>query len=517
MLTIGCHLSKRRGYLEMAKEAASINANTFQYFTRSPRGSEQAALDEKDVAAYLAFAKEHGIHDALAYAPYDADPATDKMNERDFALMVYSEDLARLAEVDGSLYLIRPGSRLNISVEEGLADVADALNKIITPSMKTCVLLDTMAGEGTQVGTSFEQLAAIIAKVEHPEHVGVCFDCAGVWAEGYDIVGDLDGVLEEFDRTIGLNKLKAVHLNDATHERGSHVDRHARIGEGKIGFDALAALVNHPKLAGVPFYLEEPDSTSLDSRRPTRGRSPARQLHHEKASAESILGAGLLSLGKWRSGKTASACGGRERRKAHRKPAAPARSPGPGRERPQQDGRLRRGAQKLLPRGPGSTRKSAGPRRPPGRDGPGEPPVRQPRGPRRRAPPRGEPCVTSCDRAPQWVAARPGRPAPRHPPPTAPASGCCWASSRCRPERAGAHGLEALRPKERPRRPERRFAEARKRQRGCPLASEPPPLAAAWAHQPKRQRRPTPEQELALALPPSPGYRSCGPRWRGAR
>ena len=160
MLTIGCHLSKRRGYLEMAKEAASINANTFQYFTRSPRGSEQAALDEKDVAAYLAFAKEHGIHDALAYAPYDADPATDKMNERDFALMVYSEDLARLAEVDGSLYLIRPGSRLDISVEEGLADVADALNKIITPSMKTCVLLDTMAGEGTQVGTSFEQLAA---------------------------------------------------------------------------------------------------------------------------------------------------------------------------------------------------------------------------------------------------------------------------------------------------------------------------------------------------------------------
>ena len=142
-----------------------------------------------------------------------------------------------------------------------MADVADALNKIITPSMKTCVLLDTMAGEGTQVGTSFEQLAAIIAKVEHPEHVGVCFDCAGVWAEGYDIVGDLDGVLEEFDRTIGLNKLKAVHLNDATHERGSHVDRHARIGEGKIGFDALAALVNHPKLAGVPFYLEEPDST----------------------------------------------------------------------------------------------------------------------------------------------------------------------------------------------------------------------------------------------------------------
>ena len=261
MLTIGCHLSTRRGYLEMAEEAASINANTFQYFTRSPRGSEQAALDEKDVRAYLSFCAEHGIRDALAHAPYDTDPATDKMAERDFALMVYAEDLAQLAELEGTMYLVRPGSRLGISVEEGLADVADALNKVITPSQKTTVLLDTMAGEGTQVGTSFEQLASIIGQVKHADHVGVCFDCAGVWAEGYDIVGDLDSVLEEFDRVIGLDKLRAVHLNDATHERGSHVDRHARIGEGRIGFDALAALVNHPKLAGVPFYLEEPDST----------------------------------------------------------------------------------------------------------------------------------------------------------------------------------------------------------------------------------------------------------------
>lgn len=261
MLTIGCHLSKRRGYTEMAEEAASINANTFQYFTRSPRGSKQAKLDEKDVAAYRAFCQEHGIHDVLAYAPYDTDPATDKMSERDFALMIYAEDLAQLAEFDGTLYLVRPGSRLDIGVEEGLADVADALNKVIAPSQKATVLLDTMAGEGTQVGTSFEQLASIIGQVEHADHVGVCFDCAAVWAEGYDIVGNLDGVLDEFDHAIGLDKLRAVHLNDATHERGSHVDRHARIGEGKIGFDALAALVNHPKLAGVPFYLEEPDST----------------------------------------------------------------------------------------------------------------------------------------------------------------------------------------------------------------------------------------------------------------
>ncbi len=261
MLTIGCHLSKRRGYLEMAKEAVSINANTFQYFTRSPRGGAQAKLDMKDVEAYKAYASEHGLHDVLGYAPYDTDPATDKMNERDFALMVYSEDMARLAEVDGGLYLVRPGSRLDISVDEGIKDVADALNKVLTPSQKVTVLLDTMAGEGTQVGCNFQQLAAIIKQVNLSDHVGVCFDAAAVWAEGYDIVNDLNGVLEEFNRTIGLDKLRAVHLNDATHERGSHVDRHARIGEGKIGFDALAALVNHPKLAGVPFYLEEPEST----------------------------------------------------------------------------------------------------------------------------------------------------------------------------------------------------------------------------------------------------------------
>lgn len=261
MLTIGCHLSKRRGYLEMAKEAVSINANTFQYFTRSPRGGAQAALDMKDVEAYKAYASEHGIRDVLGYAPYDTDPATDKMSERDFALMVYAEDLARLAEVDGGLYLVRPGSRLNLSVDEGIQEVADALNKVITPSQKATVLLDTMAGEGTQVGCNFQQLAAIIDQVKLADHVGVCLDAAAVWAEGYDIVNNLDGVLEDFDRAIGLDKLRAVHLNDATHDCGSHVDRHARIGEGKIGFDALVALTNHPKLAGVPFYLEEPEST----------------------------------------------------------------------------------------------------------------------------------------------------------------------------------------------------------------------------------------------------------------
>lgn len=261
MLTLGCHLSRHRGFLEMAKEAVSVDANTFQYFTRNPRGGAVAKLDQKDAEAYVAYKKEHGIHDVLAYAPYDADPATAKQDERDFALMVFSEDLARLAEVEDTLYLVRPGSRLSISVEEGIANVAGALNAVITPHQKTTVLIDTMAGEGTQVGCDFEQLASIISQVELGDHVGVCLDTAAVWAEGYDIVGDVDGVLDAFDNTIGLEKLRAIHLNDATHEKGSHVDRHARIGEGKIGFEALSALTRNPRLEGIPFYLEEPNST----------------------------------------------------------------------------------------------------------------------------------------------------------------------------------------------------------------------------------------------------------------
>ena len=261
MLTIGCHLSRRKGFLEMAEEAVSVNANTFQYFTRNPRGGAHAEESEKDLAAYAAYAKEHGITTALAYAPYSADPATDQMKTRVFAIMVYAEDLARLERLPGHNYLIRPGSALEETPEAGIAECAAALNEVITTQQTTHVLLDTMAGEGTQIGRSFEQLAAILEQVKHADHVGICFDTAAVWAEGYDIVGDLDGVLEKFDRVIGLDKLLAVHLNDSKYECGAHVDRHARIGEGHIGFDALAAIMNHPKLAGVPFYLEEPDST----------------------------------------------------------------------------------------------------------------------------------------------------------------------------------------------------------------------------------------------------------------
>lgn len=261
MFTIGCHLSSAKGYLHMAKDAVSIDANTFQFFTRNPRGGRAKAIDPKDIAAFAAYAPEHGIERILAHAPYTLNPASDKQQTRDFALMVLAEDLGRMEETPHQLYNMHPGSAVGQPCEVAIAKIADALNQSLLPHQTTTLLLETMAGKGSEIGGTFEELAAIIAQVELESHVGVCLDTCHVWDAGYDIVGDLDGVLEEFDRTIGLDKLKAVHLNDATHERGSHVDRHARIGEGKIGFDALAALVNHPKLAGVPFYLEEPDST----------------------------------------------------------------------------------------------------------------------------------------------------------------------------------------------------------------------------------------------------------------
>ncbi len=261
MLTLGCHLSKREGYLFMAKEAVSIKANTFQYFTRNPRGGAVAKLDQKDLEAYDAYAKEHGITQVCGYAPYDVEPANPDASKRDFTLMVMSEDLARLEEAPGEYYLVRPGSAPGISEDEAIRNVSDALNKTITASQTTLVLLDTMSGEGEQIGWTFDQMAKMIEGVDMPEKVGVCLDCAAVWAAGYDIKGDLDGVLDEFDRKIGLEKLRCVHLNDSKEERGSRVDRHERIGEGKIGFETLAALVNSPRLAGRAFYLEEPHST----------------------------------------------------------------------------------------------------------------------------------------------------------------------------------------------------------------------------------------------------------------
>ena len=259
MFTIGCHLSSAKGYLHMAKDAVSIDANTFQFFTRNPRGGRAKAIDPKDIAAFAAYAPEHGIERILAHAPYTLNPASDKQQTRDFALMVLAEDLGRMEETPHQLYNMHPGSAVGQPCEVAIAKIADALNQSLLPHQTTTLLLETMAGKGSEIGGTFEELAAIIAQVELESHVGVCLDTCHVWDAGYDIVGDLDGVLEEFDRVIGLDRLHAIHLNDSINARGSHKDRHARIGEGEIGFKALAAVTNHPKLRDLPFYLETPN------------------------------------------------------------------------------------------------------------------------------------------------------------------------------------------------------------------------------------------------------------------
>ena len=261
MLTIGCHLSKREGYLFMAKEAVSINANTFQYFTRNPRGGAVAKLDPKDIEAYKEYAKENGIERICGYAPYDVEPANPEQSKKDFTLMVMSEDMARLEDIPGQYYLVRPGSAPGVDEAAAIQNVCDAFNKTITSTQTTKVLIDTMAGEGEQVGYKFDQIAEMIKGVDLKDKVGVCIDTSAVWAAGYDIKNDLDGVLDEFDKTIGLEKLCAMHLNDSKDALGSRVDRHAPVGEGEIGFDALAAIINNPRLADVAFYLEEPHST----------------------------------------------------------------------------------------------------------------------------------------------------------------------------------------------------------------------------------------------------------------
>lgn len=261
MFTIGCHLSDKDGYLRMAQNAVLIDANTFQFFTRNPRGGAQKALDPKDVAAFRIYASKHGIDVIMGYAPYTVNPASDKMSEHDFTMMVLAEDLARMEETPHALYTLQPGSALGQPLDVALGKVAAALDDVVRSSQTTCVLLETMSGSGTEVGSTFEQLAVILDKVELGDHVGVCFDACRVWGAGYNIVGDLDGVVEEFDRVIGIDRLRAIHLNDSQDVRGSHKDRHAPIGEGRIGFEALAAMVNHPTLREVPFYLEAPDPT----------------------------------------------------------------------------------------------------------------------------------------------------------------------------------------------------------------------------------------------------------------
>lgn len=258
-LTIGCHLSSAKGYLHMAKTAVSIGASTFQFFTRNPRGGKAKALDPEDIAAFHAYAEEQGMTVFLAHAPYTLNPAAADARVQEFARETFTDDLARMEATPGQLYNFHPGSHVKQGVSVGIEKIAAVLNEVLRPEQTTTVLLETMAGKGTEVGRSFEELAAIIERTELSDHVGVCLDTCHVWDAGYDIAGDLDGVLETFDRTVGLDRLKAVHLNDSLNPCGARKDRHARIGEGHVGFEALSAVTRHPALRGLPFFLETPN------------------------------------------------------------------------------------------------------------------------------------------------------------------------------------------------------------------------------------------------------------------
>lgn len=259
MLTIGCHLSSSKGYLAMGKEALKIDANTFQFFTRNPRGGNAKPLDLEDVSSFLDYARENGINRILAHAPYTLNPCSGDEKLRDFARRTMEDDLQRLEHTPGNYYNFHPGSHVKQGVEQGISYIADALNQVLKPEQKTIVLLETMAGKGSEVGRNFEELREILDRVEQPGLMGVCLDTCHVWDGGYDIVEHLDEVVGEFDRVIGLGRLKAIHLNDSKNPLGAHKDRHAKIGEGYIGKDALIRIVNHPALKGLPFYLETPN------------------------------------------------------------------------------------------------------------------------------------------------------------------------------------------------------------------------------------------------------------------
>ncbi len=259
MLTIGCHLSSSKGYLAMGKEAVKIDANTFQFFTRNPRGGNAKAIVPSDVEAYLAFAREHGIHQILAHAPYTLNACSADEGLRDFARRTMADDLERMEFTPGNCYNFHPGSHVKQGVETGIRLIAEMLNQILKPEQRTTVLLETMAGKGSEVGSRFEELREILDRVELSHHMGVCLDTCHVWDGGYDIVHHLDEVLDEFDRVIGLNRLKAIHLNDSLNPLGARKDRHAKIGEGHIGADALIRVTNHPALKHLPFYLETPN------------------------------------------------------------------------------------------------------------------------------------------------------------------------------------------------------------------------------------------------------------------
>lgn len=259
MLKIGCHLSSAKGFMAMGKDAVKIGANIFQFFTRNPRGSKAKPIDESDVNAFLQFANENSILPILAHAPYTLNPCSKDEKTREFALMTMADDMMRMEYTPNSMYNFHPGSHVGQGSERGIELIADTLNQIIKPEQTTTILLETMSGKGTEIGRTFEELRSIIDRVELSEKIGVCLDTCHIFDAGYDIVNDLDSVINHFDDVIGLEKLKAVHLNDSMNPCGSHKDRHEKIGKGCIGLEAIIRIINHPNLKNLPFYLETPN------------------------------------------------------------------------------------------------------------------------------------------------------------------------------------------------------------------------------------------------------------------
>lgn len=259
MMNIGCHLSVAKGFMAMGRDALAINANTFQFFSRNPRGSKAKDINRADIAAFLEFAAEHRFTTLLAHAPYTLNPCSADQKTRDFALETMRDDLARMEFLPGNLYNFHPGSHVGQGEDAGIRLIIAQLNTTLTPQQTTTVLLETMAGKGSEIGGSFQELRCILDGVVLQEKVGVCLDTCHVHDAGYDIVNDLDGVLAEFEAIIGLERLRAIHVNDSMNPRGSRKDRHARIGHGHIGLEAISRIINHPRLRHLPFLLETPN------------------------------------------------------------------------------------------------------------------------------------------------------------------------------------------------------------------------------------------------------------------
>lgn len=259
MLRIGCHLPSSKGYLEMGKHAVSLGANTFAFFTRNPRGGKAKSIKEDDVKAFLAFAKEHDIDHLVAHAPYTMNLCSADPSIRQFGMDMLADDLQRMEYTPNQYYNFHPGSHVKQGTEIGIAQITETLNKVLFPEQTTTVLLETMAGKGSEIGRNFEELRAILDRIELQEKIGICLDTCHIWEGGYDIVGDLEAVLTEFDRVIGLHRLYAVHLNDSMNPMGAHKDRHQKIGQGHIGLETLTAVVRHPVLKNLPFILETPN------------------------------------------------------------------------------------------------------------------------------------------------------------------------------------------------------------------------------------------------------------------